>query len=268
MKKFFENDPRLLAHRGNSLEYPENTLISFRNAVKEIGVDVIETDTHLSKDNEFIISHDLDISRVSNNIGKISNFTYERLLEFDAGYNFTKDGGKTFPFRGKGVKFFTVREALEKFPNQKFNIDLKDKNQSQVKLWVDILKEYQAIDRVLTASQHTKNLTEVRRLIPNNATSFSAGEVFRFYIKNKFGGLKRLRKTKFGGDALQVPIKLAGLTIVTEKSIRNVHSLGYKIHVWTINEKETMKKLFSLGVDGIFTDNPKLLKQVIEEIFK
>jgi len=93
----------------------------------------------------------------------------------------------------------SVKEVLEGFPGQKFNIDLKDNNPDQVAFWADLIKHYDAVDRVLTASQYSKNLEKVRALFPTMATSFSAGEVFKFYLRNKLGGLKWLQKKKFGG---------------------------------------------------------------------
>ena len=261
MKTFFEKEPRLLAHRGMPQEYPENTMISFKNAV-EFGIDVIETDTHLTKDNQFIICHDAEISRISDGTGLIANYTLNELKQFDTGYNFTLDGGVSFPYRRKNITFMTVEEALYTFPNQKFNIDLKDNNPDQVKYWTELIKKYDAVDRVLTASQYTENLIKVRKIFPNMATSFSAGEVFKFYIANKLG---RLQSRKYGGDALQIPIRLGPFHLIKPKFINTAHKFEYKIHVWTINDQVQMNALFDLGVDAIFTDNPRLLKPVIQQ---
>lgn len=261
MKKFFENSPKLLAHRGMPLEFPENTMISFKNAI-EYGVDVVETDTHLTKDNQFVILHDADISRVSNGIGLIIDYTLDELKHFDAGYYFTQDEGKTFPFRDKGITFMGLEEALKTYPNQKFNVDLKDNNPKQVKIYVDLIRKCNAEERVCTGSQYTKNLIEVRKALPEMATSFSAGEVFKFHMKNKTG---RLGNKKWSGDALQIPIKMAGMRFVTEKSIKKMHERDLILQVWTINEVEEMEKLLKMNVDGIFTDKPRLLKEVIEK---
>ena len=263
MKSFFDPEPRLLAHRGLPLEYPENTMISFENAVK-FGIDVIETDTHLTRDNQFVICHDAEISRISNGTGLINNYTVEELKKFDAGYKFTRDEGKTYPFRDKNITFMTVEEALKVFPDQKFNIDLKDNNPLQVKYWAELIKKYDAEKRVLTASQYTSNLMEVRKTFPGMATSFSAGEVFKFYIANKFG---RLKTKMFEADAFQIPIRLGPFHLIRPKFIRNAHRLGFKLHIWTINEQDIMKELFEMGIDAIFTDNPRLLKPVIKEKF-
>jgi len=260
MKNFFKNEPRLLAHRGMPLEFPENTMISFENAVN-FGIDVLETDTHLTKDNKFIISHDADISRTTNGKGLIIDYTVEELKEFDTGYHFTPDMGKTYPFRDKNITFMTVEEVLNKFPSQHFNIDLKDNNPNQVKLWTELIKKYNASERVLTASQYTQNLIKVRKSFPEMATSFSAGEVFKFYISNKLG---RLKSRKFGGDALQIPVRLGPFHLIKPKFIETAHKFDYKIHVWTINDKDEMKRLLEMGIDGIFTDNPRIFKKVIE----
>jgi len=157
---------------------------------------------------------------------------------------------------------------LERFPNQRFNIDLKDNNPRQVKHWSELIKKHDAIHRVLTASQYTKNLVEVRKIFPGMAISFTAGEVFKFYIKNKFRGFEKLKKKKFGGVALQILIKMSGMRTVSERSLKNAHELGFKMHVWTINHEKTMISLLDIGIDAIFTDDPVLLKRVLSEYFK
>ncbi|MFO8017873.1 MAG: glycerophosphodiester phosphodiesterase [Promethearchaeia archaeon] len=266
MKQFFKDEPRLLAHRGMPLEYPENTLLSFEKAV-EFGVDVIETDTHYTKDKRFVILHDDELSRVSNGTGNVSDYTLAKLKELDAAYNFTPDGGETYPYRDQGITFVSVDEVLKKFPDQKFNIDLKDNNPDQVKDWSELIEKYDAQDRVLTASQYKGNLKQVRQSFPEMATCFSAGEIFSFYIRNKIGGYKWLQKKTYKGDAIQIPVKMGPLRLVSDKTIKNAHKIGFRIHVWTINDAKTMRSLFEKGVDAIFTDNPRVLKKVVGEIF-
>ncbi|NBK24594.1 MAG: glycerophosphodiester phosphodiesterase, partial [Spirochaetia bacterium] len=102
-RSFFDPMPKVVAHRGDSAHYPENTLHAFESAYA-MGVDVIETDVHLSKDGEVVIWHDPTLDRNTNGSGMIEDHTLSELKELDAGYTFTKDDGKTFPFRGKGVQ--------------------------------------------------------------------------------------------------------------------------------------------------------------------
>ena len=111
MHKFLEPLPRIVAHRGDSAFFPENTIPAFQSAA-ELGVDVIETDVHLTKDGKIVIWHDPTLERNTDGKGRIEDHTYSELLEYDAGYNFTTDG-ETYPFRGKGVHLALLDEALK-----------------------------------------------------------------------------------------------------------------------------------------------------------
>ena len=151
---------------------------------------------------------------------------------------------------------------LEKFPNQKFNIDLKDNNPSQVELWAELIKEHDAMDKVLTASFYQKNLIEVRRQLPDIATAFSLIESFKFYIANKFG---RIKSSNFKGDAFEIPRRAGPFHLIRPKFIENAHKYEFKVYVWTINETKDMEHILSMGVDGIFTDDPIKLKAVLDK---
>ena len=110
-RSFFDPMPKVVAHRGDSAHFPENTLHAFESAYA-MGVDVIETDVHLSKDGEVVIWHDPTLDRNTNGSGMIEEHTLAELKKLDAGYTFTKDGGKTFPFRAQGVQLCTLRPKL------------------------------------------------------------------------------------------------------------------------------------------------------------
>ena len=116
---FFDPMPRSLAHRGDSRNYPENTEPAFLAAV-ELGVDVVETDVHLTADGKIIIWHDDSLERVSGDPRKIRDLTTEELMAIDAGARFTRDNGKTFPYRGKGIHPFLFQDALRKIPRNTF----------------------------------------------------------------------------------------------------------------------------------------------------
>ena len=120
---FLSPMPRVVAHRGDSKYYPENTIPAFISA-REIGVDVIETDVHLTRDGKIVIWHDPTLERNTNGKGTIESHTLSELKALDAGYTFTEDGGKTYPFRGKGVQLATLDEALKALPDTRFNIYL------------------------------------------------------------------------------------------------------------------------------------------------
>ena len=116
-----------MGHRGDSSSAPENTIVAFEQAVT-VGIDFLETDITMTKDDELILFHDNDpedLKRVTGHLGRIRDLTLEEVKLLDIGYNFTTDEGQTFPFRGKGHTVVTVREFFERFPDTQVNMDLK-----------------------------------------------------------------------------------------------------------------------------------------------
>ncbi|MDY6932660.1 MAG: glycerophosphodiester phosphodiesterase [Spirochaetota bacterium] len=261
-KHFFDNDTRVFAHRGVPIEFPENTLLSFKRAV-ELGVDVIETDIHFTKDKGFIVIHDESLERLTEGVGNVRDYSIKELKQFDAGFRFTKDNGKTYPFKGKNIKLLSLEEMLNEFPNQRFNIDLKEKNQEQIGYYADIIKRHNAQNRVLTASEHSVNLKGIRKLFPDMATSFSLWEALGFYTLYKTGFM--FLTSHFNGDALQIPEHFGPIRIVTKSFVKHAHNKGIQVHVWTINNRDDIIRLFNLGVDGIISDDPILLKQIAND---
>ncbi len=261
-KEFFSPEPRVFAHRGASCEFPENTLPAFRKAV-EIKADVIETDTHFTKDGKFVMFHDDILERLTDGKGRITDFTLDELKQFDAGYSFTPDG-TTFPFRGKGLTMLSLDELLEEFPDQRFNIDLKDKNPRQVVAYCETIRRHNAGRRVLTASNYRTNIRRVRTSIPEMATSSGLWEVIGLFALFKTGFL--FMKKHFATDALQIPEFIGTSRIATANFIRQIHENGLRVHIWTVNKEEDMRRLIEDGVDGIVTDNPALLQRVYESL--
>ncbi len=259
-KPFFSPEPRIFGHRGNSTEYPENTIPSFQSAV-DIGVDVIETDVHLSKDGHFMVIHDDSVERITNGKGNVHNLTLSELKKLDAGFHFTHDGAH-FPFRGKGITIPTLQEVLKAFPSQRFNVDLKDKNPAQAERYCALIKEENAVARVLTASEYTANLNAVRKILPEMATSASMWEAMGVFFLYR-SSLLFLKKGIIA-DALQVPEFYGTTHIVTKNFVRAMHGIGVRVHVWTINREIDMKRILNLGADAIMSDDPAMLKRVTE----
>jgi glycerophosphoryl diester phosphodiesterase len=113
--RVFERErPLIMAHRGDSAAVPENSMLSLRGAI-EIGVDLLETDLQLTKDREFVLFHDDDLVRTTGQKGRIRDYTLEELLNIDVGHTFTLDEGETFPFREKGLRLLTLRDAFAEF---------------------------------------------------------------------------------------------------------------------------------------------------------
>ena len=259
---FLEPMPRVIAHRGDSRNYPENTLPAFESAVR-MGIDVVETDIHLTKDGVLVIWHDPTLERNTDGSGRIEDHTLEELRRFDAGYTFTQDGGKTFPFRGKGVRICTLAEALEHCPEQRFNIDLKTKCPEIVDEFIRVIREHDAVDRVVGASFHLSNLKRLRRLAPDFLTSVTTAEVVPLLFRQKTHTLPKAFKRKI---IFQIPMAAGPVKVVTPAFVKAMHQRGAVVMVWTINDEETMRRLFEMGVDSVMTDDPALVIKVADEM--
>lgn len=259
---FLEPMPRVIAHRGDSRNYPENTLPAFESAVR-MGIDVVETDIHLTKDGVLVIWHDPTLERNTDGRGRIEDHTLEELRRFDAGYTFTQDGGKTFPFRGKGVRICTLAEALEHCPEQRFNIDLKTKCPEIVDEFIKVIREHDAVDRVVGASFHLSNLKRLRRLAPDFLTSVTTAEVVPLLFRQKTHTLPKAFKRKI---IFQIPMAAGPVKVVTPAFVKAMHQRGAVVMVWTINDEETMRRLFAMGVDSVMTDDPALVIKVADEM--
>lgn len=263
-KSFFDPIPRVVAHRGDSAHFPENTLEAFLSADK-MGVDVIETDVHLSRDGFVVIWHDETLDRNTNGTGRIEDHTLDELKSYDAGFTFTSDGGKTFPFRGKGVQLCTLDEALKACPAQRFNVDLKTKGEAIVDAFIEVLNQNQAKKRVLGASFHFSNLRLLRKKEPRIQTSVSKMEVRLFLFLHWLRLLPRTLNKK-RQIIFQVPPSQGRTVIITPSFIKAMHKRNAIIQVWTINDRSEMERLLNMGVDSVMTDKPALALEVVKDL--
>ncbi len=263
MNDFFTPRPVVLAHRGNSLNYPENTEPAFQAAL-DIPVDVIETDVHLMRDGGVLISHDDNLERCSGVDNPISILSKDELDEIDMGWSFTPDGGNTFPFRGKGITPLLLEEALRLFPVTRFNIDLKDKSRELAEKAAEVLKSAGAEKRVCVGSFNHSTLKAFRKALPGCATSLSQREIILIILFYRFGW-KPSSVRKGIARAAQIPEKAGPYRIIRPSFIRWCRKNSLALQVWTVNDKEKMKELLSEGVDGLFSDNPVLLAEVCRE---
>jgi glycerophosphoryl diester phosphodiesterase len=253
--------PLFFAHRGGSGLAPENTLIAFAQGLA-LGADALELDIQTTSDGEIVVIHDPTLDRTTNGRGPIAAYTLDEVKRLDAGYRFTTDGGHTYPYRGQGVTIPTMREILERFPQTRINIDLKESAPArEYRLW-ELIQEYEAYDRVLVASGDLHlPIIRFRQLVAGRvATSASELEIRRFFFTNLVRATRWLRPPY---DALQVPETHRNIRIVSRTFIDAAHRLGLDVHVWTVDAPADMERLLALGVDGLMTDRPDLLAKVL-----
>lgn len=261
--EFFQKPIKVIAHRGDSKYYPENSHLAFRSAEK-LGVDIIETDVHISSDGVIFVWHDDNTLKLDGDDQKVSTRSWEDLSKLDLGFLFVDKEGKR-SFSSKDIRLMTFDEVLRDFPNIRFNVDLKDKNPELVMGMVGLLKKHDAFNRVVIASFHSQNLKRIRKMSAKVATSYGQSEVLLRVILTKLNLFRLASNILHRAPVMQVPVSSGGLTVVTRHFIKVLHKRGIKIQVWTINEADEMIMLYKLGVDGIMTDDPRLLLGVLKQ---
>ena len=247
---YLEGDyPRVIAHRGFPLDHAENTLGAFQAAL-DAGADILETDVHLSKDGVVVVAHDPDLTRIARRPGLVSDFTHKELASMDLGF------GEGFP---------SLAELLTAFPDAKFNIDLKTR--SSVEPFADVIRALNAEDRILATSFDEPTREAVMRSLPDISSSASQQMVMRARLWTWLGLPMDSLRLPPEVVALQIPPARFGVALVTPSMVRLAKRKGLEIHVWTINEPEQMRRLWSMGVHGIITDRTDLAAQVRGELF-
>lgn len=237
--------PRVFAHRGLALEAPENTLLAFAKALA-VGANYLETDVHESSDGVAIVSHDDTLERVAHRKANVNHLTAAELRRVDL---------------GNGQSFSTLKEALDAFPDARFNIDVKSRG--AVQPTIDAIRATNAVNRVLVSSFNDRLQRATVKGLPGVATSAPMGAMFRILSASKLGIARRAVTMLFGFDAIQVPERWKGARVVTPRLIRLAHDAGIEVHVWTVNEPDDMHRLLELGVDGLVTDRADLALEVI-----
>jgi len=253
--------PLVIAHRGGAGIAPENTLFAFKRSV-ELGVDILELDIRSTVDGELVVFHDATVNRTTDGTGVVAAMTFDEIKKLDAGFRWTNDGGKTFPFRGKDIKIPTLREVFEAFPAVKINIEPKHNMPSPVKPLCDLIKEFNRTDKVIVGTFQDEVLQDFRQTCKGVATSASPSEVSFFLAKYKLG-LSASYSPEM--QVLQIPEKLGSLQIVTEDYIKAAHERNLDIHVWTIDDIADMKRLIAIKVDGIMTNYPDRLLELLNK---
>ena len=240
--KNYLNQPgcSIFAHRGGCLESSENTINAFQYAI-ELGSHYIETDVQLSKDGKVYIFHDDSLLRIAGIDQKFSDLNSAEI-----------DTIKIF----KNESIPTLAEVLETFPDSKFNIDLKTDAVAIPAL--EILKKHNAEGRICIASFSDKRIELAKSYLPGVCTSMGPNQILRIRLATW-----KLISPKISSDCVQIPIYKYGIKLATKKLVAFCHAHNLKVHVWTINDADTMNKLIEIGVDGIITDKPRLLKEVL-----
>lgn len=250
--------PRLFGHRGASAAFPENTLPAFQAALAA-KMPYLEMDVWATSDGAVVVHHDETLQRLCGLDRRVSEVTLDELKGMDAGFGFTIDGGASHPFRGKGITVPTLQEVLETFPDAFCNIEIKQDAPPIEELVLQVVRGAKMESQVLMAAEQDAVMNRLRPLCGAIPTSLSYGETAAFFAWLG-GGCKEDYRPP--GVALQIPETWGERRLVTPESVQAAHAVGLEVHVWTVNDPESMKRLLNMGVDGLMSDYPERLAAV------
>lgn len=235
------NTPLVMAHRGGGAEVPENSWQSLEHTVA-LGLTHIETDTHATTDGVLVLHHDDTLDGTTDASGPIAARSWRELAT-------VRDAS--------GGGLVRLEEALERFPDLRFNIDAK----SLAAVGPLAAAAARHPERILIASFSTTHLAQARRLAPDVATSLSQGEVTRLVALSRLPldtavGLGRRHPALRHAVAVQIPPRHRGIPVLTSRLVALAHELALAVHIWGADDAATWHSVLASGADGIITDHP------------
>jgi glycerophosphoryl diester phosphodiesterase len=261
------------AHQGGAWESPSSTLHAISHALAA-GATAIELDVHATSDGELVVCHDATVDRTTASSGAIASFTLAELRSMDFSYWWIPGAdvspgrpAQEYPFRGRAPEdrafgIATLREVLERFPGVVLNLDIKQTapvvapyEQALARL----LAEYDRVDDVIVASFLDPATDAFRGFaphVPTSAGTMATAEAWRAAQAGE-------AIPEMAAVAFQVPERFGDQVVVDERFVTAAHAAGKAVHVWTVNDTESMGRLLDLGVDGIISDLPTMLCGVL-----
>ena len=235
------------AHRGSSKYFPENTILSLKEGIKS-GSNGLEIDVHKTKDNKLVVIHDEDIQRTFKGKGLVKNMTLEELRNF-------KCRNKNFEDNLE-CRIPTLSEVLDiiKDTNVILNIELKTDEihyEDIEKDVIELVNRYGLKRKIILSSFNHESIRICREI----DSEIETGLLYYKEIENVVQYAKKL-----GANAIHPDLRL-----VSEELIKEANENNIKVNIYTVNSPIYMRKLIKAGVNGIFTDYPDLLDEIINE---
>lgn len=249
---YMGSGPLAIAHRGGSKEATENTAEAF-DWSRALGCRVIETDVRCTRDGVVVVYHDERLNRLSNHPGDIAELTWKQLQSVRV---------------GQSGRVLRLEDVFERYPDIHFNIDVKTDN--AVGPFCRAVRQYASPEQVTAAAFSSRRLKRIRQALgPEFLTSMGSREVAQYvaayHAQRRTASSADNRGSRPSPAVLQVPLRWAGVPVVTPRFLEWAHARGDIVHVWTIDDPRQMETLLSAGVDGIVTDRPSLLKSVMQQ---
>ena len=267
----------VMGHRGCCGYMPENTLISFREAFR-MGVDFLEFDVQMTRDGHLVVIHDSMVNRTTDGTGAVNFMTLEELKQYNFGYYFEDANGQRIykdaeNFEEMGLQIATVDQLFAEFyqdyPDLMFIVEIKNKGEQgkeAARILSETLEQYPGYkDQIVIGTFHPEIENELKEKYPHLLRGASTGSA-RNFVLTQYLGVNLFDNSDF--SCLQIPLSYdigVEIRLDTKTLIRRAHRRGIAVQYWTINDADEMRMLIEMGVDCIMTDDPMLMKQVLEE---
>ncbi|MGH9075972.1 MAG: glycerophosphodiester phosphodiesterase [Acidimicrobiales bacterium] len=239
--------PVAFAHRGGAKEAPENTMAAFAHAVS-LGYRYVETDVHATADGVVVTCHDASLLRTTGRPGLIRDLPWREVAAAGA------PGGEAVP---------SLEEALASWPGLRWNIDAK--HQSVIGPLCDLVARSGALPRVCITSFSDRSLATLRRRLgPDLCSAAGPRGVAGLRLASLLPDHRPLERTWRPAVVAQVPVRYRGIPLVDRRLLGAAHASALAVHVWTVDDEAEMDRLIDLGADGIMTDRPSALKDVMQ----
>ena len=235
------DEPAIIAHRGGAAMGPEETVETMRRSL-DAGATVLELDVHLSRDGIPVLLHDQTVDRTTSGTGAVVDLTFAELQRLDAGE------GTTIPH---------LADPLRAFPDTPFILELKGTHPELVSRVVEVLRDEDALTRVILASFHTDRLEAVRAIDEAPATGLSTKEVVEWLWYDTDPDYRA------PAAFAQVPPRVPGFELLSADRVERARQLGLSIQAWTINDPVEARTLAAMGVSGILTDAPDRIRAAV-----
>ncbi len=263
------------AHQGGAWEWPSSTLFAMRHAVAA-GAQAIELDLHGTSDGHVVVCHDPTVDRTTDGTGAIAELTLAEVKALDSAYWFIPGADVTvdapasaYPYRGRAATdpeftIATLAEVLEAFPDIILNLDIKQSAPEVApyeRAVADLLARFGRTDDVIVTSFNDATTETFSSYAPDVSTSagtLTTAEFWRAVTHDE-------EPPEMRAVAFQVPERYEDIVIVDRRFVDAAHRHGVAVHVWTVNDRESMARLVDLGVDGVITDVPSELMTLLND---
>ncbi|WP_209306383.1 glycerophosphodiester phosphodiesterase [Blastococcus sp. CT_GayMR19] len=238
--------PLAMAHRGGAIEHLENTMPAFQACV-DLGYRYLETDVRATADGVLVAFHDPTLARVTDRSGRVEHLRWAEVAE-------ARIGGREPILR--------LEDLLGAWPDVRFNLDIKAAG--VLSSLVRLVRRMDVVDRICVGSFSDARIAAARRLFgPAVCTSLGPRGVAALRLSSYSPRAANLMRIQAG--CAQVPLQLGGRALVDERFVAAAHERGLQVHVWTVDDPAECTAMLDLGVDGIMTDRPAMLRELLEK---